>query len=265
MALETEAEIRNVWSSGSYSEFDENYLGMAARLIEGTAVSANDVVLDVGCGTGNVAITAARRGARVTGLDITPAMLDRARENADIAGVEKVEWREGNATDLPFEDETFDVVLSALGHMYGDPPDDAARELLRVTRSGGRIGFTSWTPTSLFPSMAGLVVSHLSPEDLPEFSEPPFLWGDPDAVTDRLKPDADAFTFDIGTVRHRALSPIHFLNELATHSGLFITFMDKVENRSALRQKLIEAIEPHFDEGKNVIEMEYLLTTGRVN
>jgi ubiquinone/menaquinone biosynthesis C-methylase UbiE len=192
-------------------------------------------------------------------------MLTQARENAEIAGVEEVDWREGNATELPFDDETFDVVLSALGHMYGDPPDDAARELLRVTRSGGRIGFTSWTPTSLLPSMAGLVVSRLSPEDLPEFSEPPFLWGDQDAVTDRLEPEADALTFDIETVEHRALSPSHFLHELATHSGLFIAFLDKVENRSALRQQLIETIEPHFNESKNVVEMEYLLTTATIN
>jgi cyclopropane fatty-acyl-phospholipid synthase-like methyltransferase len=72
MTLETEAEIRSVWSKGSYSVFDENYLGMAAQLVEDTAVDANDDVLDVGCGTGNVAITAARRDARVTGLDIAP-------------------------------------------------------------------------------------------------------------------------------------------------------------------------------------------------
>lgn len=264
MRLDAEEEVRAAWSSGSYSEMDQNYLGMAARLVEDAGVGANDDVLDVGCGTGNVAITAARRGADASGLDLTPTMLERARENAEIAGVDGIEWHEGNATDLPFGDDTFDVTLSALGHMYGDPPDAAARELLRVTRPGGRIGFTSWTPASLFPAMAGHVVAHLPSEAHPEFTEPPFLWGDRDTVEERLGPAADDLDFEVGTVTYPALSPSHFWEEMVSHSGLFVTFLEAVDDRSALREDVVEAIESYFEDDENAVGLEYLRTTATV-
>lgn len=183
MASETpspDERAKQVWSLGSYSDIAPYLLGMAAHLVESTAVNPNEAVLDIGCGTGNVAITAARRRASVTGLDIVPAMLDEARENASIAGVETIDWREGTATDLPFDENTFDVTLSCLGHMFAEPPDVAGRELLRVTRPDGRIAFTSWTPDGPIPAMSGVLSDYLPPE--PDSSEPPFMWGDPDIV-----------------------------------------------------------------------------------
>ena len=87
-----EEQAKRVWSLGSYSDIAPHFLSMAARLVDATDVSSNDAALDIGCGTGNVAITAARRGARATGLDITPAMLNWAQENATIAGVEEISW-----------------------------------------------------------------------------------------------------------------------------------------------------------------------------
>jgi 2-polyprenyl-3-methyl-5-hydroxy-6-metoxy-1,4-benzoquinol methylase len=101
--MESVERVTQVWSTGSYAGHARNYLSMAAGLVEESGVDADDQVLDVACGTGIVAVTAARRGAQVTGLDITPAMLEDARANADLAGVEDVRWREGDATDLPFE------------------------------------------------------------------------------------------------------------------------------------------------------------------
>lgn len=148
---------------------------MAARLVEATAVDGDDTVLDIACGTGNVAITAARRGAAVRGLDLTPAMIEQARNNANVAGVAEIEWRQGDATLLPYDADSFDVTLSSLGHIYAEPPAVAGRELTRVTRPGGRIGFTAWTPSSLFPMLAGTLVSHLDPADHPSFSEPRHL------------------------------------------------------------------------------------------
>ncbi|TYL37908.1 hypothetical protein CV102_14365 [Natronococcus pandeyae] len=264
MSTEPTAALEEAWSTGSYVELARNYRSMAAQLVERTAVDSSDEVLDVGCGTGNVAITAARRGARVSGLDVAPVMLERARENAEIAGVDDVEWHEGDATDLPFEENAVDVTLSSLGHMYGDPPDAAARELLRVTRPGGRIGFTAWTPTGLFPKMAGLVAARLSPDDRPEFSEPPFAWGDPDVVTQRLGATVDELTFRAETVLYPALSPAHFWRELVAHSGLFITYIERVDDRPELREAVLETIESHFDDGENAVELEYRSTTATV-
>lgn len=257
---------RRVWSAGSYAEVAPNYLSMGAHLVERIGVSSGDRVLDVGCGTGTVAITAARRGAHVTGLDITPELLERARENAEIAGLDDVSWREGSATDLPFAGNAFDVTLSNLGHMYGDPPDAAADELLRVTRPGGRIGFTSWTPTGVYPSMAGAVVTVLSPEELPDFSEPPFLWGDPETVRERLGARVEELEFETRTVRYPALSAEHFWHRTATSSGIFVEVLDGVDDADLpeLRERAIGAIEPHFDDRENAVELEHLLTTATV-
>lgn len=254
------------WSSGSYPEIAPKYAPMGGHLVERTDVSPDDDVLDVGCGTGTVAIAAARRGARAIGVDITPSLLERARNNADVAGVDNTSWREGDATALPFDDDAFDVTLSNLGHMYGDPPDLAARELLRVTRPGGRIGFTSWTPASLYPSMAGVVVTVLSPDDLPDFSEPPFLWGDSGTVRRRLGESVEGLDFETGTVQYPALSPEHFWQQTATNSGMFVQVLEEVDDdvRPKLRDQVIDTIEPYFDDRTNAVELEYLLATATV-
>jgi len=256
-------QLDTVWTSGSYETVAPTYYSMAGRLVERTAVEADNEVLDIGCGTGTVAITAARRGARVTGVDITPSMLDRARTNAEIAGTEGIEWREGNARELPFEDDSFDVTLSSLGHMYGDPPAETTAELLRVTRPNGSIGFTSWTPTSLYPFMSSVLTTYLSPGDLPEFTQPPFAWGDSDVVRDRLGEQADSLAFETDTVISPALSPAHFWLETRDTSGPFVEFLDAVpeEKRPPLREEMIETIKPYFDGRRNGVELEYLLTT----
>src|SRR2546428_6281806 len=110
----------------------------AARLVKFANVRAGQSVLDIGCGTGVVAITAARIGARVRGIDLTPELLERARENARIANVE-IDFREGDAEALPFDDVTFDAVLSQFGHMFAPRPDVAMAEMLRALQHGGAI------------------------------------------------------------------------------------------------------------------------------
>lgn len=264
--MDTPERAQRVWSQGSYDEQAPDYFSMAGELVEHAGVEAEDEVLDVGCGTGTVAITAARRGATVTGVDVAPPMLERARENAAIAGVEDVEWREGAATDLPVEDDAVDVTLSNLGHMYGDPPGAAARELLRVTRPGGRIGFTAWTPTALYPFMAGVVTTYLDPADHPEFTEPPFMWGDSDVVERRLGGGVDDLAFATATTTVPALSPAHWYRRTVDTAGVFAEFVAAVDedDRPALREELIEAIEGYFDDRRNAVELEYLRTTATV-
>lgn len=259
-----EEQAKRVWSLGSYSDIAPNFLSMAAHLVETVDVSATDSVLDVGCGTGSVAITAARRGARVTGLDVTPTMLTEARKNAAIADVEDVVWREGTVTDLPFEDDAFDVTLSSVGHVFADPPDAAARELLRVTRPGSRLAFTSWTPTSVVPAMGRVLTEYLPPN--PDAPEPPFLWGDADVVRDRMGDGVADLEFETGTVLTPVLSPAHYWEAAITQSGLFIVALENVdsENRPALREEMIETIEQYFDDGQNAVPMEYRLTMATV-
>ena len=255
---------RHVWSIGSYSSIAPDFLPMAAHLVRAADVAAGDRVLDVACGTGNVAITAARRGASVTGLDITPSMLEAARENAAIAGLDDVEWREGDAAALPFEDDAFDVTLSCVGHMFAEPPDAAARELLRVTRPGGRVAFTSWTPASVVPAMAGVLREYV-PAD-PDPSPPPFAWGDPDVVRERLGESVLEVGFETGTLLQPSLSPRHLWARVAEDSGLFIVALETVEDddRPALREEMLEAIHEYFDDDENALEMEYRVTTATV-
>jgi ubiquinone/menaquinone biosynthesis C-methylase UbiE len=124
--METE-EMKRIWERGSYDEEAVHYLPIAGHLVNSVGVGEDDKFLDVGCGTGNVAVTAARCGAEVTGVDILPEMLKRSEGNAEVAGVGSIGLREGDATDLPFDDDAFDVTLSCLGHMYGDPPHPTRR------------------------------------------------------------------------------------------------------------------------------------------
>lgn len=256
---------KRVWSLGSYSDIAPDFLGMAAHLVEAVGISETETVLDVGCGTGNAAITAARRGASITGVDIVPPMLDEARENATIAGVETIDWQEGTATDLPFDDGAFDVTLSCLGHMFAEPPDVAGQELLRVTQPGGRIAFTSWTPEGPVSAMGAVVNNYLPPN--PDPPKPPFLWGDPDVVRERLGERAEDILFETGTVLTPVLSPAHYWEKAITESGMFIVALDAIDeaDHTALHGEMIETIEHFFDDSQNAVPMEYRLTKATVN
>lgn len=259
-----EERTKKLWSLGSYADIAPQFLAMAAHLVDAADVGPDDAVLDVACGTGNVAITAARRGAGVTGLDITPGMLVEGRATAAIAGLDGIDWREGNATDLPFGDDTFDVTLSCVGHMFADSPDAAARELRRVTRTGGRIAFTSWTPTSGVPAMGAVLKKYLPPE--PDEPESPFQWGDPTVVRSRLGDGVTDVKFETGTVPWPALSPAHFWEMARTQSGMFIVASERIDeaDRPAFRSEMIEAIANYFDDARNAVEMEYRLTRATV-
>ena len=261
--MPSDEQVKHVWTIGSYPDVGQNFLSMAAHLVDAVDVGPGDRVLDVACGTGNVAITAARRGADVTGLDITPAMIDDARENAEVAGVD-VDWREGDATDLPFEDDAFDVALSCVGHMFAAPADAAAEELLRVTRSGGHVAFTSWTPGSVVPAMAMVLNEYLPPD--PDGPDPPFLWGDPAVVRERLDDGVADLVFETATVQQLDISPAHYWEGAVENSGMFIVALDNVDedDRPALRADMIETIEGYFDDGLNAVAMEYRLTKARV-
>lgn len=261
--MSSKDHVKHVWTIGSYPDVGENFLSMAAHLVDAADVEPDQAVLDVACGTGNVAITAARRGARVTGLDITPAMLEDARKNAVIADVD-VDWHEGDAVDLPFDDDAFDATLSCVGHMFANPPGLAAAEQVRVTRSGGQIAFTSWTPQSVVPALAKVMQEYLPPN--PDAPEPPFLWGDPDVVQDRLGDAITDVEFETGTVDQHSLSPAHFWEDARTQSGLFIVALEDVDDADldALRADMLDVIDDYFDDTTNTVPLEYRLAKATV-
>jgi SAM-dependent methyltransferase len=178
----------------------------AAPLVEYAGVQSGQNVLDVACGTGVVAVTAARRGARVRGLDLAPKLLEEARRNAAIAGV-SIEFLEGDAEALPYPDGSFDVVLSQFGHMFAPQPDIAMREMFRVLKAGGRIAFSTWPPELFMGQMFTLVSRYQPP---PPGAAPPSAWGDPNVVRERLSRFATDIEFDRNQISIPALSPQHF-------------------------------------------------------
>jgi SAM-dependent methyltransferase len=135
-----------VWSSGDYADVADRMIpALGARLVEMAGVRAGQRVLDVAAGTGNAALPAARAGARVTALDITPELLQTGAKRAADAGLE-IAWVHGDAQALPFADAGFDRVLSCVGVQFCADHRAAATELLRVCRPGGRIALIAWTP-----------------------------------------------------------------------------------------------------------------------
>src|SRR4051812_12293760 len=151
----------------------------AAHLVRHAGIKAGQRVLDVACGTGVVSVTAARKGAKVTGLDLTPELLAVARENSRSAGVE-IDWHEGDVENLPFDANTFDVVVSQFGHMFAPRPDVAVREMLRVLKPGGTIAFSTWPP-ELYVGRTFAMTARYMPAPPPGVAPPP-LWGDPNVI-----------------------------------------------------------------------------------
>jgi SAM-dependent methyltransferase len=231
---------------------------VAAQLVKHARVHAGQRVLDVACGTGVVAVTAARRGAQVTGLDLTPALLERARENAQIAGV-TIDWREGDAENLPFDNGAFDVVLSQFGHIFAPQPEVVTAEMLRVLKPGGTIAFATWPPELFTGRMFAITARYTPP---PPGVAPPPQWGDPGIVSQRLGQGVKNLAFDRATMRVPALSPQHFR---ITHERLVGPLIKIIELLAADPERLAafrneyEALIAEFYE-ENTVRQDYLLT-----
>ncbi|HEX6586977.1 MAG TPA: class I SAM-dependent methyltransferase [Solirubrobacterales bacterium] len=176
---ELKQQQRAMWAMGDYPSIAERIATAGTTAVDAAAVSENDAVLDVACGSGNATIPAARTGAEVTGLDLTPELLEAGRVNAAEAGV-KIDWVEGDAEQLPFDDASFDVVISVFGCMFAPDHRKAAEEIARVLRPGGRIAVCAWTPDGSIGRFFALTASHMPPP--PEGFQPPVLWGSEDHV-----------------------------------------------------------------------------------
>ena len=201
----------------------------AARLVRHAGIRAGDRVLDVACGTGVVAVTAARLGAFVTGLDLTPELLAVACDNARVAGVH-IEFHEGDCERLPFDDAAFDVVLSQFGHIFAPRPDVALNEMLRVLKTGGTIAFSTWPPELFVGRMFALMSRYLPPP--PPGVASPTLWGDPNIVRERLGGSVREVRFDRATMVVPSLSPQHHREITERTAGPVIKLVDTLGTAS---------------------------------
>jgi len=173
--------LKASWMAGDYGIFATYHEEGALEFLERIDIEAGTSVLDVGCGSGNVAIPAARAGARVTGVDIATTSLARARSRAEAAALE-MRFDEGDAEHLPYADASFDMVISLFGAMFAPRPELVAAELLRVCRPGGRIVMGNWTPESFNGHVARTIGKYVPPPSMPS----PLLWGHEPTIRERL-------------------------------------------------------------------------------
>ena len=201
--------LQELWRAGDYDRL-ASYASAAeaAHLVRFAGVQAGDRVLDVGTGSGIVAIVATQHNARAAGVDPTPELLAKAKENATLAGGLHIEWAEGTAEMLPFPDASFDVVLSQYAHMFSPQPEAATCEMLRVLKPGGRLAFSAWTPEGLAPRLMGLSFRYLP--QAPGAPPPsPFEWGHSPGVRQYLRDRVGHLGFEHAALMMPALSPGH--------------------------------------------------------
>jgi len=250
------AASRHVWSAGRYPSMAPNLLLPIARLSNTAGIDPGNRVLDVGCGTGNLALTASRSDADVVGLDLSRGMLERARDSARLADDETIDWIEGDAEQLPFSTDAFDVVLSSFGHVFAPNSTAVAEELVRVTRSGGRLAFTAWSPDGLVAELTDVLTDHVAEPPHDPWSH--LRWGRPSFVRKQLG-DVAELSFQRRIARFRYVSPAHFWRDFAEEAGPLspvISTIDDSEARSALRQDALATLEEWF--GDTVVRVAYL-------
>jgi SAM-dependent methyltransferase len=185
---------RAMWASGDYPLMVETFLlPLGPRLVDASGIGPGVRVLDVAAGTGNASIPAARTGASVTASDLTPELLQAGRRRAQADGSE-LEWVEADAERLPFEDGSYDAVISAIGVMFAPHHQDAADELVRVVRPGGTIGLLSWTPEGMLGELFRTIKPFAPPP--PPGAQPPPLWGSEAHVAELFGDRVDFHTLE---------------------------------------------------------------------
>ena len=175
--------LKATWMAGDYGHFAQYLEPGALEFLARLPIRAETSVLDVACGAGQLAIPAARAGARVTGVDIATNSIEQARARAQAEGVD-ARFDEGDAEMLPYEDASFDLVVSLIGAMFAPRPERVAAELVRVCRPGGRIVMGNWTPEGFVGRMFKIIGKHVPP---PPLMPSPLLWGDEATVRERLQ------------------------------------------------------------------------------
>lgn len=186
---------RDTWDAGDYATLSQRIADVGARVVESAAIEPGMTVLDVACGAGNATIPAARAGARTTGLDLVPKLLEAGRAKAAAEGLE-IEWVTGDAEALPFEEGSFDRVLSTFGHMFAPRHRQVADEMVRAARKDGAIVTATWTADGVFGAMAAASAEYQPPP--PDYASPPVLWGTEDYIREMF----GAVAKDIETERH---------------------------------------------------------------
>lgn len=249
---------QGIWSSGDYAIVGTTLQIVGEELCEALDVRSGQKVLDVAAGNGNFSLAAARRWCDVVSTDYVPALLDRGRARATAEGAE-IDFREADAEALPFENGHFDVVGSTFGVMFTPNQERAAAELLRVCKSGGRIGLANWTPEGFIGHMFKTMGKHLPP---PAGVKPPPLWGTAARLSELFASQAASIKAEPRTFQFRYRSADHWLEVFRTYYGPTLKAFAALEPRAqAALSGDLKALVERFNRSDDltmVVPSEYL-------
>jgi ubiquinone/menaquinone biosynthesis C-methylase UbiE len=226
---------RQTWASGDFPKMGVELAIVGEQLCEFVPVHAGDRVLDVGTASGNTAISAARRRAVVTGVDLVPELLDHARRRAQAEGLH-IDFREGNAMALAFPDASFDAVLSTFGAIFAPDAEKTSAEMARVCRPGGTVAMANWTPDSLLGKLFRLLARYSPPESR---VDAPVEWGDEAAFQARLGPYLKDLRVQKRAVHLRAPSAEQWVEFMRSNFGPAIEAFDH-SSSPALQKQLTQ-------------------------
>jgi SAM-dependent methyltransferase len=260
------ARHRTMWGLGDYPDVAARLIAeLGPVLVASAGVRPGERVLDVAAGTGNVAVPAARAGADVTASDLTPELFVAGREAAAARGV-TIRWEEGDAEALPYADDTFDVTLSCVGVMFAPHHQQAADELVRVTRPGGRIGLISWTPEGFVGELFAAMKPFVPPP--PPGATPPPRWGDEAHVRALLGDRVTDVVTEKRTVTVSAFDTPEAFRAYwrETYGPTIVAYRTVADDpaRTAELDAALEALAARYGGTTGVMSWEYLLLTARV-
>lgn len=253
------AKSRAVWSAVDFLPIARSFASGAQEFVARLAFERGEVVLDVACGTGNLAIPAAHAGARVTGSDIAPNLIAQARIDARANGL-AIEFDVGDAEQLPYQDRQFDTSMTMFGAMFAYRPERAAAELLRVTRRGGRIAMANWTPNGV---IAKLLQAHAAMFPPSSGIPSPLSWGDAETVRARFAGGIrQLMTVNRSIELSFPFSPAGVTELFSKHYGPTVAALNALDPSAAshLRGTLVQLFEQHnvATDGTTTIVGEYL-------
>lgn len=257
---ELKKKQRATWALGEYDRIADGLTISTDQTLRVAAVRSGERVLDLATGTGITAIAARERGAQVTGVDLTPELLEVARRKAAEAGFDDIDFREGDAEALAFADASFDVVLSTCGHMFAPDQTKVAAELARVTRPGGRVVFLAWTPEGGLGQWFRITGRHVPP---PPGLASPFNWGDAEKVRALLGEGFRDVAFVRGDCPQFGASPEDIWELFSTRYGPTVRAVASLQGDAlaAFRSDLLAFLQGYrAADGKVRWGREYLIT-----
>jgi SAM-dependent methyltransferase len=249
---------QTAWSSGDYAIIGTTLQLVGESLCEAVDLHSGERVLDVAAGNGNASLAAARRWANVVSSDYVVTLLERGRDRARAEGL-VLEFREADAEALPFRDGAFDVVLSTFGVMFAPNQEQAAAELIRVTRAGGRIGLANWTPNGFIGNLFKTISKHVPP---PPLVKSPALWGSPERLNELFGSYGATVAVTPKPFMFRYRSPLHWMDVFRTYYGPVLKTFAALDpqGQAALQRDLLMLV-AEFNRAKDgtmVVPSDYL-------